>query len=173
MPPQLSSPSNVFVMDTILHFKIFTQLHCCKYIHHTDLFLWFFWMLFLYMHPSICDNGNRIWKYVSCVPERYKKAFNFSLLCLKNYLNHSGTLTKNISRFAQAWKELEFRGFSWKLNLPWKVLVNHSKALKSPWILLFSVGLSTVDRDRNQYKTVVPIFGAAYAAPNIGTTILY
>ena len=25
----------------------------------------------------------------------------------------------------------------------------------------------------NQYKNVVPIFGAAYAAPNKGTTILY
>ena len=39
--------------------------------------------------------------------------------------------------------------------------------------LLFSVGLSTVDRDLNQYKIAVPLFGAAYAAPNIGTTILY
>ena len=29
-----------------------------------------------------------------------------------------------------------------------------------------------VDRDLNQYKSVVPIFGAAFAAPNIGTTIL-
>ena len=48
-----------------------------------------------------------------------------------------------------------------------------TKALKSPGILLFSVGLSTVDRDRNKYKIVVPVFGAAYAAPNIGTTILY
>ena len=26
---------------------------------------------------------------------------------------------------------------------------------------------------QNLYKIVVPIFGAAYAAPNIGTTILY
>ena len=25
----------------------------------------------------------------------------------------------------------------------------------------------------NWYKIVVPIFGAAYAAPNIGTTVLY
>ena len=25
----------------------------------------------------------------------------------------------------------------------------------------------------NYYKIVVPIFGAAFAAPNIGTTILY
>ena len=40
-------------------------------------------------------------------------------------------------------------------------------------MLLFSVGLSTVDRDLNQYIIVVPLFGAAYAAPNIGTAILY
>ena len=45
-------------------------------------------------------------------------------------------------------------------------------ALKSLWIL-FSVGLNTVDRDLNQYKIVVPLFGAANAAPNKGTTILY
>ena len=36
-----------------------------------------------------------------------------------------------------------------------------------------SVGFSTVDRGLNQYKIVVPLFGAAYAAPNIGATILY
>ena len=35
--------------------------------------------------------------------------------------------------------------------------------------LLFSVGLCTVDRDLNQYKNVVTLFGAAYASPNIGT----
>ena len=46
------------------------------------------------------------------------------------------------------------------------------QTLKSPWILLFSVGLSTVDRDLNQYESLVPLFGAAYTAPNIGTTIL-
>ena len=60
-----------------------------------------------------------------------------------------------------------------KLNQPGKVQENHSKALKSPWILQFSVGLSTVDRDLNQYKIVVPLFGAVYAAPNIGTRISY
>ena len=46
-------------------------------------------------------------------------------------------------------------------------------ALKSPWILLFSLGLNTVDGDLNKYKIVVPLFGAAYAAPNIGSTVLY
>ena len=41
----------------------------------------------------------------------------------------------------------------------------------------FSVGINTVDRDLNQNKSVVPLFGAANAAanagPNKGTTILY
>ena len=57
--------------------------------------------------------------------------------------------------------------------MPWKVLENLSNALKSPWILLFSVGLNTVDSDLNQHNIAVPLFGAANAAPNKGTTILY
>ena len=38
---------------------------------------------------------------------------------------------------------------------------------------LFSVGTSTVDGDLNQYKIVLPLFDAANAAPNKGTTIIY
>ena len=71
---------------------------------------------------------------------------------------------------------LNLEGFlekSLKFNKPFKVLENHSKALKNAWILLFSVGLNTVDRDLNQYKIVVPLFGVANAAPNKGTAILY
>ena len=34
------------------------------------------------------------------------------------------------------------------------------------------VGINTFVRDLNQNKTVVPVFGAANAAPNKGTTIL-
>ena len=82
---------------------------------------------------------------------------------------------KHSTGFAQAWKVLEFRDISWNVleNLIYleKYRKNHSKALKSPWILLFSVGLGTVDRDLNQYKIAVPLFGAAYAAPNRGTTV--
>ena len=47
------------------------------------------------------------------------------------------------------------------------------KSLEKSLILIFSVGPSAVDRDLNQYKMVVPLFGAAYAALNKGTTILY
>ena len=47
------------------------------------------------------------------------------------------------------------------------------KSLEKSLNFTISIGLSTVDRDLNQYKIVVPLFGAAYTAPNIGTTILY
>ena len=77
-----------------------------------------------------------------------------------------------LSGFAQAWKVLDLK-IPLKLNMPWKVLENHLTALKRPWILLFSVGLNTVDRDLNHYKIAVPLFGAAIAAPNKGTTVLY
>ena len=54
----------------------------------------------------------------------------------------------------------------WKWNLPGK----HSKALN---FLPLTGGFNSVFGDLNQYKLVVPLFGAAYAAPNKGTTILY
>ena len=44
----------------------------------------------------------------------------------------------------------------WKLNLPWKVLEKHSKALKSPWFLPFTGGFNSVFGDLNQYKIVMP-----------------
>ena len=50
---------------------------------------------------------------------------------------------------------------------------NCTKVLKSPLILPFTGGFNSVFGDLNQYKIVVPLFGAAYAAPNKGTTILY
>ena len=50
-----------------------------------------------------------------------------------------------------------------------KSLKSLEKSLNST--IFFRTG--TEDRDLNQYKIVVPLFGAAYAAPNIGTTILY
>ena len=50
----------------------------------------------------------------------------------------------------------------WKLNLPWKVFEKHSKALKSPWILPFTGAFNSVLGDLNQYKIVVPLFGAAF-----------
>ena len=75
---------------------------------------------------------------------------------LEKYLNLEGFLEKSL-----------------KIKSALKILENHSKALKSPWILLFSVELYPVDRDLNQYKIVVPWFGAANAAPNKDITISY
>ena len=56
--------------------------------------------------------------------------------------------------------------------MPWKVL-DTLKNLESPWILPFTGGFITVFGDLNHNKIVVPLFGAAYAAPNKGTTILF
>ena len=50
-----------------------------------------------------------------------------------------------------------------------KSLKGHEKSFN----YFFSVDINTVDRDLNQYKAVVPLFGAANAAPNKGTTIRY
>ena len=75
---------------------------------------------------------------------------------LEKYLNLEGFLEKSL-----------------KIISALKSTGKSLKSLESPRILLFSVGLSTVDRDLNQNKIVMPLFGAAYAASNIGTTILY
>ena len=69
------------------------------------------------------------------------------------------------------------------LNSHGNYIVDHGKSWKNHGIVVLnicgnpdftiSVGLSTVDRELNLYIIVVPLFRAAYAAPNIGTTILY
>ena len=51
-------------------------------------------------------------------------------------------------------------------------LKSTGKSLKSPEKSLNSTQALLI-RDLNQHKIVVPLFGAAYAAPNIGTMILY
>ena len=76
---------------------------------------------------------------------------------LEKYLNLEGFLEKSL----KIKSALKSTGKSFK---------SLEKTLN---ILLFSVRLSTVDKDLNQYKIVVSLFGAAYAAPNKGTTILY
>ena len=45
-------------------------------------------------------------------------------------------------------------------------------ALNSTSILPFTGGFNSVSGDLYQFKIVVPLFGAAYSAPNKGTTIL-
>ena len=73
---------------------------------------------------------------------------------LVKYLNLEGFLEKS----------LEMKS---ALKSTGKLLKSLEKSLNST----ISIGLSTVDRDLNQYEIVVPLFGAAYAAQNIGTTI--
>ena len=75
---------------------------------------------------------------------------------LEKYLNLEGFLEKSL-----------------KMKSALKSTGKSLKNLEKSLIILFSVGLSTVDGDLNQYEIVVPLFGAAYAAPNIGTTISY
>ena len=75
---------------------------------------------------------------------------------LEKYLNSEGFLEKSL-----------------KIKSALKSTGKSLKSLEKSLNSTISVRLSTVERDRNQYKIVVPLFGAAYAAPNIGTTILY
>ena len=112
------------------------------------------------------------------------------LLSKANQYMYVKWMSSSFTGLAEAWKVLEkslnLKGFLEKsLNLegfiekPLKiesVLKSTGKSLKSLEKSLnstISVGLSTCDRDLNQYKNSVPLFGAAYAASNIGTTILY
>ena len=55
------------------------------------------------------------------------------------------------------------------MKITGKTLKGLEKSLNSS----ISVELNTVGRDLNQYKIVVPLFGAANAAPNKGTTISF
>ena len=68
---------------------------------------------------------------------------------LEKYLNLNGFLEKSLK-------------IKSALKTTGKSLKSLEKSLNST---IFSVGLSTVDKDLNQYKIVVPLFGAAYAAP--------
>ena len=73
-------------------------------------------------------------------------------------------------------KYLNLEGFLEKALKIKYALKSTGKSLKGlEKSLSFSIfcGINTVDRDVNQNKTVVPLFGAANAAPNKGTTILY
>ena len=75
---------------------------------------------------------------------------------LEKYLNLDGFLEKSLK-------------IKSTLKSTGKPLKSLEKSLNST----ISVRLSTVDRDLNHYKIVMPLFCAAYAAPNEGTTIFY
>ena len=71
---------------------------------------------------------------------------------LEKYLNLDGLLEKSL-----------------KIKYALKNSGKSHKGIEKSLIFLFSVVINTVDRDLNQNKTVVPLFGAANAAPNKGT----
>ena len=71
-------------------------------------------------------------------------------------------------------KYLNLEGFFGKSLKVKSALKSNGKSLESLEKPLNStIFCRTFDRDLNQNKSVVPLFGAAYAAPNIGTTIVY
>ena len=81
-----------------------------------------------------------------------------------------------ISGFNSLEKFLNLEGFLEKSLKIKSTLKSTGKSLKNPEKSLNSTilqELALLIRDLNQYKIVVPLFGAAYAAPNIGTIILY
>ena len=79
-----------------------------------------------------------------------------SLQRLEKYLNLEGFLEKSL-----------------KINHALKSTGKSGKDLEKSLNSSIFVGINTVDRDLNQNKTVVPLFGAANAAPNKGTIVLY
>ena len=76
--------------------------------------------------------------------------------------------------FAQFEKYLNLEGFLekyLKIDYAFKSTGKSLKSLEVFEFYYFLWDLSVIDRDLHQYKIIVPIFGAAYAAPNKGTTI--
>ena len=73
---------------------------------------------------------------------------------VEKYLNWEGLLEKSLK-------------IKSALKSTLKSLRGLEKSLNS------NIFFRTVDRDLNQNKIVMPLFGAAYAAPNKSTTILY
>ena len=75
---------------------------------------------------------------------------------LEKYLNLEGCLEKSL-----------------KINYALKSTGKSHKVLQKSLNSTIFCRIITIDRDLNQNKTDVPLFGAANAAPNKGTTILY
>ena len=81
-----------------------------------------------------------------------------------------------VSWLAQVWKVFEYTGLSSKVLENKIFLEKYLKTLKG---LEKSLNFTIYRRiqecfwDLNQFKIVLLLFGAAYAAPNKGTTILY
>ena len=81
-------------------------------------------------------------------------------------------IRSDISGFAKAWKVLEYKGLSWKVLENKICLEKYLENTQRPWKVLefYHVQFNRKNQhcfgDLNQYKIVVPLFGAAYAALN-------
>ena len=85
---------------------------------------------------------------------------------------HSVSQTQGSHRLEKYFNLEGFLEKSLKIKYALKSTGKSHKGLGKVLELFFSIGINTVDRDLNQNKTFVPLFGAANAAPNKGT-ILY
>ena len=90
----------------------------------------------------------------SCMPHLYEQVTQ-GLHRLEKYLNSEGFLVKSLK-------------IKSALKSTGKSLKSLEKSLNST---LFCRTAQLIDL--NHYKIVVPLFGAAFAAPNKGTTVLY
>ena len=88
---------------------------------------------------------------------------HFSLTILKKNVGWQGRNSRVRKALKSTWIYKTVLKSPWKLNLHWKVLEKHY------WILPFTGGFNTVFGGLNHNKIVVPLFGAANAAPNKDT----
>ena len=79
---------------------------------------------------------------------------------LEKYLNIQGCLEKSLKiKFTLKSTGKTVKGLEKSLNFTFSRRIQHC-------LLPFTGGFNTVFGDLNQFKVVVPLFGAAYAAPN-------
>ena len=124
---------------------------------------------------SIVQKNGPIW-----LPLQKKKKKTFKNVLVKNCwidlksIWHTWPLGDQGSHRLEKYLNLEgFLEKSLKNKSALKITGKSLKCLEKSLILPFTGGFNNVFGDLNQYQIVVPLFGAAYAAPNKGTTILY
>ena len=106
--------------------------------------------------PTAPKGSSQIWVHIVCNYKKLGRKESQGWHRLEKYLNLEDFFEKSLKNKPA----LKSTGNSLK---------SLEKSLNS---ILFSVGLSTVDRDLNQYKIVLPLFGAAYAVPNIDNNFI-
>ena len=112
---------------------------------------------------SDSETGLKLGGWVSLTNQYFQilEQYKVNSICqgshrLEKYLNIQGYLEKSLK-------------ITFTLKSTWKTHRGLEKSLNLP----FTGGFNSVFGDLNQYKIVVPLFGAAYAVPNKGLPILY